>query len=139
MKPSLRNHLVWLAPLAALVMAIAIPNCAQRPPPVSRITAPDGTRFGVTLAQRRTYFSQIAQNDSRWRAIAESTFPGDVWAQADHWSDHMSQFVRMMAVRLDVSVVSILLAYDEGLHEGWRGPGNKALRTSWPPLTKHQR
>jgi len=130
--------MVWLAPCAALVLAIAIPNCATEPAPLSRIAAEEGTRFGVSLAQRRAFFKDIAQNDSRWRAIAERTFPNDVWAQADHWTDHMSQHVRAMATTYDVSIVQILLAYDEGLHESWRGPGNKLMRGTWPPLTKHK-
>lgn len=122
----------------ALAIAIAIPNCATEPTPLSRIASEDGTRFGVSLAQRRAFFKDIAQNDARWRAIAERTFPGDVWAQADHWTDHMSQHVRAMSGTYDVSIVPILLAYDEGLHESWRGPGNKLMRATWPPLTKHK-
>lgn|GEM_PF-3043588 len=130
---------LWFGPLVAAIIAIAIPNCAERPTPLARIAGPDGSRFGVTLDQRRMFFRDIAQNDERWRGIAEKTFPGDVWAQADHWSDHMSQYVRTMADKYEVSIVSILLAYDEGLHEAWRGPGQKLMRTSWPPLTRHKR
>jgi|JI10StandDraft_1071094.scaffolds.fasta_scaffold1047763_1 hypothetical protein len=131
--------LLWLLPVIMACVAIAIPSCATEPAPLSRIEDRDGLRFGVSKGKRRTFFRDIATNDARWRGYGEKTFPGDVWAQADHWTDHMSQHVRYLAGKYDVSIVAILLAYDEGLHDGWRGPGNKALRTTWPPLTKRRR
>ena len=121
-----------------LVVAVWIPLAAEAPAPLDR--SPDNAqRFGVTQVRRRAFFNEIARNDARWRSIAAQSFPDDRWAQADHWSDHLSAHVRVMASRQHASLVSILLSFDEGLHKHWRGPGGKPLAATWPPLGEHRR
>ncbi len=129
----------WALPIAALAIAIAIASSATPPRPLSRAFAEDGRRFELTLAERRAIFRELANNDARWRNFATSNFPGDTWAQADHWTDHMSQHVRQVARRRELSVAQVLLVYDEGLHAGWRATSGKALPATWPPLTTRKR
>ena len=118
-------------------LAIAIPCTAEAPPRIDR--GAGEPRFGFERARRRAFFDEIARQDERWRAIAERAFPGDAWAQADHWSDHLAAHVRKMARRDGVSLVPILLSLDEGIHEDWRGPNGEPLRVSWPPLSERRR
>ena len=135
----LKSRALWILPALARMIALALPNLAERPAPLAREHEVDGQRYGLALTQRRAFWKDIAANDQRWRRIAQANFPNDPWAQADHWSDLMAQHVRHQAARFGVSVVQILLAYDEGLHLGWKGPGGKALRTQWPPLSTRPR
>jgi len=139
MRYVVRERLLWIMPLLVLGLAVRIPHAAEKPTPLARSVSADGVRFGLAPPQRRAFFDEIAEQDANWRAIAEQHFPGNRWAQADHWTDHMSQHVRWMAGTHRISIVPILLAYDEGLHAGWRGPGGQRLRTTWPPLTERKR
>lgn len=134
-----RSGGLWLVPTVALAIAVALPNLAEAPAPLAREHEVDGQRYGLALTQRRAFWKDLAANDQRWRRAAQAAFPDDPWAQADHWTDLMAQYVRQQAARFDVSVVQVLLAYDEGLHLGWKGPGGKPLRTQWPPLSTRPR
>lgn len=126
--------LVWSLPVLALAFAVSRPLSAKAPPPLTREVDADGTRFGLSLARRRALFTELTREDAYWKKIALGAFPDDLWAQADHWTDHMSQRARWMARERGLSITQILLAYDEGLHAGWRGSAGQRLRAGFPPL-----
>lgn len=132
----------WLLstlPVLALAFAVSRPLSAVAPAPLTREVAADGTRFGLSLARRRALFTELTREDGYWKKIAQRAFPDDLWAQADHWTDHMSQRARWMARERGLSITHILLAYDEGLHAGWRGSAGQRLRASFPPLATRGR
>lgn len=126
--------LLWAAPLTALAFAISRPLSAQAPAPLSRVEAVDGARFGLGLERRRALFDELVREDAHWKKIATRAFPSDPWAQADHWTDHMSQRARWMTIHRGVSITQLLLVYDEGIHAGWRGASGQRLRATFPPL-----
>lgn len=130
--------LAWALPVLALGLAVSGPLSAEAPAPLSRDTAADGTRFGLRLEARRALFDELVREDAHWKAIAARAFPDDPWAQADHWTDHMSLRARWMAREHGVSITRILLAYDEGIHAGWRGSAGQRLRAAFPPLASRK-
>lgn len=132
----------WAAFALALLIALLVATRSAPPATISRAARggdANAERFGLSLATRQALFRSIADNDMRWRGFALASFPKDEWGQADHWTDHMSAHVRKLAQTQRLSVTQVLLAYDEGLHAGWRSSAKKPLRATWPPLTKHTR
>src|SRR5689334_19958475 len=88
----------WLPLSLAVVAALLIATSSAPPAVLSRAErGPAGERFGLPLMVRQALFKDIADNDARWRGIALAAFPGDEWAQADHWTDHMAAHVRELA------------------------------------------
>jgi hypothetical protein len=74
---------------------------------------------GLTEAEQRQVFAELARWEPEARLEAEESFPGDPWSQDDHFHNLEQQRAGRVAARLRTSVGEVLRAIDEGLRQGW--------------------
>lgn len=124
------GYALWL-PLVAYAVFI-VQRLVRAPGP--DVVPPDrgSERFGVALAARQQLYARIVEHDPAWRRSAER-FP-DAWSQADDYHLHVATFINGLATQFHLRQTQMFLIYDEGLREGWTGPGGAKLQARWPRL-----
>jgi hypothetical protein len=109
--------------LAAALVFFVIRAHAVLAPAAKAVVPPDGdgTRFGVSLAERHAIFSEIAAAEQSWRA-RPPRFPGQPWSTEDDVMAVVRDTARASAVRHQLNLTQVYLIFDEGLRDHWPGP-----------------
>ncbi|HQY61169.1 MAG: hypothetical protein IPF92_14640 [Myxococcales bacterium] len=106
---------------------------AKRPVPIPGDTA-DGHRFGLSLADRKAIFAEIAAAEPEQRSQAKAAFPGQEWSQEDHRCAFERDSVRSIAARRSLSLTQVYLVLDEGIRDHWPDPQGKPLTPTTVPV-----
>lgn len=108
-----------------------------RTPPLTPVPAQTSmTKFGLTDADRREIFRELAESEigERQRAITQNTWAGHAWSRFDDLGYVQRARARELAVRYRVSLTQIYLVLDEGIRERWPGPDGQPLSPYIEPL-----
>jgi hypothetical protein len=98
------------------------------------ITAPKVSAAApATTDVQKAVFSSVAWDEVSMRKTAAKGFPTDPWSQDDDFHNQELRKVQEQASGRQVSVQSLLMGVDEGMHAGWPKPAAAKVRVTVPP------